>query len=309
MHALLALVATLLLFPLLCFAQSTQPALSSQPTWQALPQGQLILRPFASAPYPHPSRDAGYKNSAGKEFPREGHYDDSTIGIFIPANFKPADEVDYVVYFHGHSHHVSDLFPKYKLPEELAAAKVNAILLVPQGPKDAPDSGGGKLELDQGAFSRLIAEVTRYLNDEKKIRTKKVGRIVLSAHSGGYKVTAAILNHGGMGRQISDVLLLDASYGELPIFAAWCKNDPDHRLVSLFTDHLADENQQLMTMLDGAKVPYQKLDEMNVTDEKFAVRGPSFMHTKGPHDQVPVDYFGRLVKTSALAGGKSAASR
>jgi len=181
----------------------------------------------------------------------------------------------------------------YKLPQQLLASKANAILLVPQGPKDAADSGGGKLELDPGGFAKLIDEVTVYLKSEDKIHTTQVGRIVLSAHSGGYKVAAAVLHLGGMDTHITDVLLLDASYGSLEWFADWCKADPSHRLVSLFTDHLTEENKELMGLLDKAKL----VNEAKLSDESFAARGATFMHTKGPHDQVPVDYFGRLLPT------------
>jgi len=177
------------------------------------------------------------------------------------------------------------------IPQQLATAKANAILIVPQGPKDAADSGGGKLELDPGGFAKLIDEITAYLNAEGKIHTSKVGRIVLSAHSGGYKVAAAVLHLGGMDKNITDVLLLDASYGSLEWFADWCKADPSHRLVSLFTDHLTEENKELMGLLNQARV----LNEAKLSGEGFAARGATFMHTKGPHDQVPVDYFGRLL--------------
>ena len=274
----------------LAAAPSTQPS----PMWKTTPQGQLILRPFANAPYPHPSRADGFKGKT-TTFPAVPHYTDSTVGIFIPSDYKPADTVDYIVHFHGHMNHVSKVIDQYKLPQQLAATKANAILIVPQGPKDAADSGGGKLELDPGGFAKLIDEVTAYLNSEGKIHTNKVGRIVLSAHSGGYKVTAAILHQGGMEKNITDVLLLDASYGSFEWFADWCKADSNHRLVSLFTDHLAAANNQIMGLLTQAKVQYRVLDEPTVTDDQLHQRGAIFMHTKGPHDQVPVDYFGRLL--------------
>src|SRR5262249_30651623 len=133
-----------------------------------------------------------------------------------------------------------------------------------------------------------------------KLTGESVGKVVLSTHSGGYKVTAAILDHGGFKDHISDVLLLDSSYGSLQWFADWCKADPNHRLVSLYTDHLGDENKELMGMLDKAQVRYRELDEASLNDEQLRVRGPVFIHTKGPHDQVPVDYFGRLLQTSGL---------
>lgn len=266
--------------------------------WQKTPEGDVILRPFANAPYPHKSREGGFKG--GKTAYGPEHYTDSTVGIVVPAGYTPGDAVDYVVHFHGHLNHVANVLTKYKLARQLVDAKVNAILIVPQGPKDAADSGGGKLELDPGGFAKLIEEVTAYLEAEGKIKTTNVGRIALTAHSGGYKVTAAILHHGGMEKQITDVILLDASYGSLEWFAEWCKASSEHRLVSLFTDHLADENAAIMKLLDKAAVMYRQLEEGKLKDKELTARGPVFMHTKGPHDQVPVDYFGRLVGTSAL---------
>jgi hypothetical protein len=287
------LVAIICLISMGAFAQTTQPA------WQAIPDGQLILRPFANAPYPHASREAGFKGRA-TTYPKEPHYTDSTVGVFIPAGYVAGDRVDYVVHFHGHNNHVSKVIPQYQLAEHFAAAKVNAILIVPQGPKDAADSGGGKLEMDKGGFEKLIVEVTEYLNSAGKIHTSKIGKIVLSTHSGGYKVTAAILDHGGLAEHIHDVLLLDSSYGNLEWYANWAKASPEHRLISLYTQHLADANKELKGLLDKAEVKYRELDEGKLTDEELSGRGVMFIATKGPHDQVPVEYFGRLLKTSDL---------
>ena len=290
------IVLALLISSTFVMAQTTQPS------WQKTPEGELILRPFATAPYPHKSRENGFKGSKTTFGPE--HYQDSTVGIFIPNGFENSDggNIDYIVHFHGHMNHVSNVITKYKLPQQMAAAKVKAILIVPQGPKDAADSGGGKLELERGAFQDFIRDVGHFLYAEGKVKHKEpsVGRIVLSTHSGGYKVTAAILDHGGLVPHISDVLLLDSSYGSLPWFADWCKADPNHRLVSLYTDHLADENKELMGLLDEDGVKYRQLDEATLKDEELKPRGPVFIHTKGPHDQVGLDYFQRLVETVGL---------
>lgn len=281
------------LIVLLSIAATATAQTSATPSWQKLDTGELILRPFQNALYPHPSREKGFKNF-GPE-----HYQDSTVGIFIPANYKPGETVDYVVHFHGHKNDVANVVKKYKLSEQLVAASVNAILLVPQGPKDAADSGGGKLELDEGGFAKLIDEVTAYLNAEGKIHSTSPGKIVLSAHSGGYKVTAAILHHGGMRKCITDVILLDASYGSLEWFADWAKIG-DCRLVSLYTEHLADENTEIMKLLDKANVKYTKLSSPD--EAKPGLRGPIFSPVTVSHDEVPVKYFGPLVRSSALAG-------
>ena len=219
-------------------------AQASQPVWKTDQYGQLILHPFPHAPYPHESRKDGYKNQ-GEVFPYTGHYDDSTVGIFIPADYHPGDVVNYVVHFHGWHQHVSNLIPYYHLEQQMEQAKVNAILIVPQGPKEAADSGGGKLELDPGAFEKLMGEITNYLVAEGKIHTTSIGHITLSTHSGGYKVTASILDHGGLASHITDVCLLDSSYGNLEWFANWCAASPNHRLISFHTQHLNDANMEV----------------------------------------------------------------
>src|SRR4051794_15896242 len=116
------------------------PTTTTQPTWTESEFGQQILRPFKTAPYPHASRADGFKGKT-KTFPRDPHYVDSTIGIFIPVGFVPGSEMNLIVHFHGHMNHVSNVLPKYKLPQQLSESKTNAILIVPQGPKDAGDSG------------------------------------------------------------------------------------------------------------------------------------------------------------------------
>jgi hypothetical protein len=261
--------------------------------WKKTEHGEMILRPFEHAPYPHPSRDQGFRN-----FPHEPHYVDSTVGIFIPSHFKPGDTVDYVVHFHGHKNHVANVMKSNKLLEQLAGTKLNVILIVPQGPKDAADSGGGKLELDAGAFEKLIAEVTALLKEQGKLRdTAALGKIVLTTHSGGYKVTAGILHHGGLADHITDVILLDSSYGSLERFAEWCKGSPPRRLVSFYTEHLADENAELMSMLDQLDVKYEK--DAGLTDQQLRRRGVFFVPVTVGHGAVPTEYFGRMLATSA----------
>ena len=63
--------------------------------WTITPEGQTLLRPFASAPFPHPSRAKGHVYN-DTTFDAAGHYNDSTVGIFIPADYHPSDTLDYV---------------------------------------------------------------------------------------------------------------------------------------------------------------------------------------------------------------------
>lgn len=268
-------------------------------TAQISPEGELILRPFANAPYPHKSRENGFKIN-GTTYDAAGHYSDSTVGIFIPAGFKPGEATDFVVHFHGHLNHVSQVFEQFNLKKEFVQSGLNAILLVPQGPKDATDSGDGRLELDPGGFEALLREVAAYLHTSGKLPTEKIGRVTLTAHSGGYNVTSAILQHGGLADKIKDVVLFDATYGNLEGFADWAKLGHGRRLISIFTEHLASANVMLMSMLQTRGVKYKVTLDGEWKDSDLKARSVLFIHTLDltHNDTVSKkDYFARFLGT------------
>ena len=269
--------------------------------WLPSPDGLTLLRPFASAPYPHASRVQGHTYQ-GKLFDAATHYADSTIGLVIPAGFRPSQSTDFIVHFHGWGNHVRNVIEHHELRKQLTASGRNAIHIVPQGPKDASDSGCGKLE-DAGGFANLIREVAQFLKADKKIPTERIGKLTLSTHSGGYNVTRAILERGGLGKNITDVLLFDASYGGLEVFADWGAQK-QHRLVSLFTTHLASENFQLLTLLTKRGAVVSPLLEPGLAEKTLRLRRPAIIHTLDLlHDEVLMkrDYLELFLRTSALS--------
>lgn len=274
---------------------------TTQPAWTTTDHGQLILRSFASAPFPHPSRTDGWKYKE-TVYPAEKHYNDSTIGIFIPRTFEPSEQVDIVVHFHGWGNHVQNVFSGFDLQNQMIKSGKNAILIVPQGPKDASDSGSGKME-DPGGFERLIREVVAFLKQEGKITTENIGKIVIGGHSGGYKALGFICQHGGLRENITDVILYDASYGQLDLFAEWCQLGGERRLISIFTEHLASENFQLMTLLKQRDVAFDYMMEAVMTRDRLKQRCPIIIHTlELSHNEVLAkrDYFALWVGTSGI---------
>jgi len=282
-------------------------AQESTSAWVSSPLGDTIIRPFAHAPYPHASRENGHIYQ-GKKYEAATSYSDSSVGIFVPAGYQPGQVVDYVIHAHGWNNHVSQVLDHYRLREQLSASGVNAILIVPQGPRDAPDSGGGKLELDKGAFKELLTEITDYLVKCRRIHTHTIGKIVLSTHSGGYAVTGAILHHGGLTDHITDVLLFDSSYGSLDWFVDWVAAGRKRRLVSIFTEHLASENFMLISSLQARRFPFTTQMVPDMTDEALEKRHAIFLHTRDiEHDEIiqKIDLFDRFLRTSALPQRKT----
>jgi len=185
--------------------------------------GRTLILPFSSAPYPHSSRALGHLYQ-GRLYDAATHYSNSDVGIFVPDGWQPRnDAADFIVHFYGWNHDIGATFSTYRLREQLVASRRNAILLVPQGPTNAPDSGFGKLELDVGGFQRFITDVAGRLKQLKISSTDRPGRIVLTAHSGGYGGAGGVLTRGGMNDSITDVILFDAAYGYFDAFADWAR--------------------------------------------------------------------------------------
>lgn len=262
------------LFGLLCVLASSSGTIS----WKSSDDGDLALVPFKSAPFPHSSRDQGF-TSGTTFYPRDPHYTDSTVGIFIPKQFKPGKSINFVVHFHGHNNHVQQVFEQYDLARQMRMSGLNAVLLVPQGPRDVPDSTDGKLQYDQGSLTALLNEALAVLAQEGRIApTATLGHIALTAHSGGYLVTTYICDRKELYDKITDVILFDSTYGGLPAFADYAATPP-HRLISICTEHLGHENARLIALLQKRHVEPRVLFEEDVTDADVAKRGPMIVLT------------------------------
>src|SRR4249919_373256 len=68
--------------------------------WEKSEAGETAFVPMKSAPYPHPSRDKGFTYNKVL-IPREPHYTDSTVGLFVPRTFRRTPKVNVLVYLHG----------------------------------------------------------------------------------------------------------------------------------------------------------------------------------------------------------------
>ena len=268
------------------------------------PQGRLIITPFVSAPFPHPSRVAGHTYQ-GKLYPAKEHYSDSTVALFIPKGFRETGRVDVVIHFHGWTNTVAGTLGGFHLVEQLVSSGKNAILIVPEGPHDAPDSFGGKLE-DRDGFRRFMAEVITVLRDHAGFQSRdfSVGRIILSGHSGGYHVIAGILDRGGLPKNADEVWLFDALYGQVDSFVKW--SDRTHgRLLTFYTDHggTKEESEKLQARLKPRGAAVYTTEEAAVDAGKLKTGQFVFIHTDLAHAEVADkrSEFELFLKTSGLS--------
>jgi hypothetical protein len=253
-------------------------AAAALPTSMQIAGGRTFIVPFASAPYPHPSRANGHVYE-GKLYDAATSYSNSNVGIFVPDAWSPQHgAIDAIVHFYGWRHDIAATFSTYRVREQLLESKRNAILIVPEGPTNAPDSGDGKLELDDNGFARFIGDVFDWLHQSQIAPVNTAGRIVLTAHSGGYGGAGGVLTRGGMNANITDVLLFDSAYGYYDGFAGWARGTDKH-LLSIFTDDTVLGNVTLMGMLQGAAPSSYIWLAKDLTPERLRSRDATFILT------------------------------
>lgn len=273
-----ALAATLAAGP--AAAQQAQPL-----TERYADIGTMIVTTSDHTMFPHEKRAQGHTYE-GKTYPADLHYSDRTVAIFVPKGFRAGEETSFVFYFHGWRNNVDGTLKQFSVAEQFAASGVNAVLVLAEGPKDAPDSFGGKLE-ETGVFASLVSDVLSTLKARGVVESTKPGSIVLAGHSGAYRVMAFILTRGGLTADIREVILFDALYGQTEKFAHWIDRFPG-RLVDIYTKDggTRDQSLDLMDDLRAWDIPFAAVPESAVTQELLRKNRLVFIDSALEHNDV-----------------------
>jgi hypothetical protein len=247
--------------------------------------GTMIVTTSDHTMFPHEKRAQGHTYE-GKTYPVDLHYRDRTVVIFVPKGFRAEGATNLLFYFHGWRNNVDDTLRQFKVAEQLAASGVNAILVLPEGPEDAPDSFGGKLE-ETGVFASLVSDVLSALKARGVIASTKPGSIILAGHSGAYRVMAFILTRGGLTANIREVYLFDALYGQSEKFAHWIDRFPG-RFVDIYTAEggTRDESLGLMDDLRAWNIPFAAVPERAVTEDLLRKNRLVFIDSPLEHNDV-----------------------
>lgn len=223
--------------------------------WNSFPSGEWTRVFLKHAPFPHASRAQGYRYK-DRFFPYDPHYCDSSAVIVIPRGFHEVNQaVDLIVHFHGWNNDVLNVMEQFNMVHQLVASQRNAILIFAQGPYRASDSCGGKME-DEAGLKRFLEEILEILKAEHRIQHARLGTVILSAHSGGYRPAILSLVRGGLHQQVKELFMFDAFYDLTDQIIPWLKQHKSHRLRSIYTDHLAEQHHRFMEQLKQAKLRF-----------------------------------------------------
>ncbi len=215
------------------------------------------------------------------------HYSDSSVLLIIPKHLDAGKKIDLVFWFHGWHNNIDTAAVFYELTKQFVASNRNAILVLAETTKDAPDSYGGKLE-QKGMFKGLVNDVMNELRRNNIVKAgAEPGNIVLGGHSGAFRVIAYILQNGQV--PVQEVFLFDALYSQVDKFMGWIKQDEHHHFIHWFTNHGGGTDEMSDTMMQQLKdqqLAYNLTEETTVTPDIIKSNRILFVHSLREHNVI-----------------------
>lgn len=250
--------------------------------------GKFIRTHSSFASFPDTARSNGHDYN-GQHFATKNHYDDSSVLIYVPKKFNLKKPLELVVWFHGWSNNIDSANAFFRLTEQFELSGRNALFIFPEGPKNAPDSYGGKLERPE-MFTLLINDLLKQLETAKIIPAKKHllvkdCSISLAGHSGAYRVISKIIEHN----KIDEIILFDAMYGGNDAYLHWIAESDAHRFIHIYTkDGGTFENGHLIMnqLKDSLKLNSISVNEGEITPALLESNNRIFIFSNKEHNEV-----------------------
>ncbi len=215
------------------------------------------------------------------------HYSDNSVLIIVPPQLKVKQHIDVVCWFHGWRNNIDSMPARFDIIKQFLASQRNAILILPETAKDAPDSYGGKLEQD-GIFKNLLEDVLHKLKKEKLIGKKTgVGNVVLAGHSGAFRVMAHILQNGGV--EVKQSILFDGLYSQVDKYTSWIEADGSHQFINMYTNKgggTDEVSEKMMFGLREKNIHYINPEEKDVDANMLNANSVIFIHSLKEHNDV-----------------------
>jgi len=253
---------------------------------QGTPEYRMLHFSSAHTSFPDTGRVNGhwYDNVL---YTAADHYQDSSVLLIVPNHLKATRKIDLIFWFHGWRNNIDTAAEFYKLTKQFLASRRNAVLVLAETAKNAPDSYGGKLE-EPGLFQALVHDVLQELKEKGIVQNRiEPGNIVLAGHSGAFRVIAYILENGGM--RVQEVFLFDALYSQLDQYEDWLYQNSSHHFVHWFTNQGGGTDEMSDTMmvhLKNHQVDFVRIEEVNISPETIKSNRILFVHSLREHNVI-----------------------
>jgi hypothetical protein len=215
------------------------------------------------------------------------HYRDSSVLLIIPRQLDTTKKIDLVFWFHGWHNNIDTAAVFYELTKQFIASKRNAVLVLSETARNAPDSYGGKLE-QPAMFKALVNDVLSEMKRKGIVSlSAEPGNIVLAGHSGAFQVIAYILQYGQV--KVKEVFLFDALYSQLDKYSEWISADKSNHFVHWFTNHGGGTDKMSEIMMLQFKTNHNDFvltEEGTITPKIIKTNRILFVHSPREHNVI-----------------------
>jgi hypothetical protein len=139
------------------------------------------------------------------------------VHVWVPKKYNPK-RAETIIYVHGYYIYVDGAWSEHHLPEQFAAAGVNAMFIACEAPSGPTENVAWPQLAD------LLATVEKGIG-----QPTPRGRIVAMGHSGAFRTLLDWLPE----KELDTVVLLDAAYGEVEKYRDWVLGDEKRRLIDV----------------------------------------------------------------------------
>lgn len=219
----------------------------------------------------------------------DSRYNDNSSIIFIPKGFKKDKPVHFFLWFHGWNNNIESTLEQFKLDDQLYASGINAILVMPEGAKNAQDSYCGQWE-KQGPFNKYIEELQQKLQASNIINANTKPDLIIAGHSGAAIVLVKLLQYSTT--PIKAALFFDACSAQTDKIATFYKNNPTAKLINLYTNKSSfySNSQQLNSQLAKQGIGVTQKEDTQFTGTELKSNRILSMHTQLSHNDVATSY-------------------
>ncbi len=161
-------------------------------------------------------------------------YLDDRVAVYIPKGFNLNNPFYYLFYFHGWYNSLNKTLEIDNLRTQVLKSKSNVVLVIPAMAKNVGNSFPGKL-VNKYGFDNLLTEVKAKLAEDNNwaLADLNKGKIILTAHSGGYRSVVSIIKNTGL--KIRAIFLFDGLYGGFDSFLNWISSNSTSYFIALYT--------------------------------------------------------------------------
>ncbi|MFI5188183.1 MAG: hypothetical protein ACHQF0_15735 [Chitinophagales bacterium] len=249
-------------------------------------QVQVLRLNSNNTSFPDSAREHGYTYDSIFYSVSE-HYKDNSVLLIIPGHLNRKGKIDLIFWFHGWNNNIDTAMKFYEIEKQFIASKRNAILVMAETAKNAPDSYGGKLE-NPGVFKALVTDIMATLKKHGIVNQKSgPGNIVLAGHSGAFRIIAFILEKGNT--TVEEVYLFDALYSQTDKFMSWIQQDKKHHFVNWYTNHGGGTDEmsiKMMHQLTDDSLSYTLLEEPSLNPTNVKATRVLFVHSMREHNVI-----------------------